>query len=95
MSRYLGLHTLPGFSKEMLAQTTPALEALSAGQESDTVFVRAYSAFQDGKVVCEFEAPSKDALANVFGALGFPYDEIVQVEAICDGGSDGISTQAV
>jgi len=29
MSYYMGIHTLPGFSKEMLIQATPALEQLS------------------------------------------------------------------
>ena len=95
MSRYLGLHTLPGFSKDMLAQATPALEQLAAQTGSPTVFIRAYSGFREGKVVCEFEAPSKNALADVYGKLGFPYDEIVEVEAICETGEAGVATRDV
>jgi hypothetical protein len=88
MSRFIGLHTLPGFTREMLERTTPALE-----QVQDARFVRAYSSFNDGKVVCEFEAPDKATLAQVYGTLGFPYDQIVEVEAICDAGEEGVRTR--
>lgn len=92
MSRYVGLHTLPGFSREMLASATPALERMAARTEG-AQFVRAYTGFQDGKVVCEFEAPSSDAVKEAYGELGFPYDEIFRVEAICDAGDAGVSTR--
>jgi hypothetical protein len=45
MSRYVGLHTLPGFTKEMLAQATPHLESQEA------TFVRPYTDFFLGYVV--------------------------------------------
>ncbi len=84
MSRYVGLHTLPGFTREMLAQATPALERFDSPR-----FLRAYTAFADGKVVCEWESPDKPAVVKAYESLGFPYDEIVQVEAICVAGDDG------
>jgi hypothetical protein len=34
-------------------------------------------------------------LAKAYSEIGFPYDEIVQVDAICDTGLDGVSTTFV
>ena len=90
MARYIGLHTLPGFTKEQLAEATPALEAYK-----QPAFLKAYSSFQEGRVVCEWDSPSKDEVAKAYKEIGFPFDEIVQVDAICDTGSDGVTTTYV
>ena len=94
MSYYMGIHKLPGFSKEMLTQATPALEKLSQSGNA-TRFIRALSSFSEGRVVCEFESPSKDAVAAVYAGLGFPYDAIVEVDAICDTGMGQVVTTDV
>ena len=87
MARYIGLHTLPGFTKEMLSRATPALGTLR-----DARFLKAYTSFSEGRVVCEFEAPSKERLAAVYAALDFPYDSIIEIDAICDAGSGDVNT---
>lgn len=88
MARYIGIHTLPGFSKEALAGATPQLGKLTRPH-----FLRAYSSFAEGKVVCEWEAEGKESVAKAYSELGFPYDEIVRVEAICDNGTSGVDTR--
>jgi hypothetical protein len=88
MGRFVGIHTLPGFTREMLSGATEHLERVD-----DARFVRAYSSFAGGKVVCDWDAPDKDSVARVYAALGFPYDEIVAVEAICENGNAGIDTR--
>ena len=88
MARYVGLHTLPGFSREMLSQATPAL-----GRFQNPAFIRAYSSFKEGKVVCEWESGGKEEVAKAYEELGFPYDEIVEVDAICDNGDGGVDTR--
>lgn len=90
MARYVGLHTLPGFTREMLSAATPAL-----GDFKSPTFIKAYSSFTDGKVVCEWEARGKDEVAAAYKRIGFPYDEIVQVDAICDAGAEGVTTNDV
>jgi hypothetical protein len=90
MARFIGLHTIPGFTREMLAQATPALEGYK-----QPAFLKAYSSFREGKVVCEWESATKEDVAEAYSALGFPYDEIVEVDAICDTGRDGVSTTFV
>jgi hypothetical protein len=87
MARYIGLHTLPGFSREMLSAATPALGTLR-----DAQFLKAYSSFAEGRVVCEFEAPSKESVAAAYATLGFPYDSIIEIDAICDAGPGDVST---
>ena len=88
MARYIGLHTLPGFTRDMLAQATPHLD-----KQEGTQFLRAYSCFIEGKVVCEWEAGSKDVVAKAYANLGFPYDSIHEVEAICDMGEASVDTR--
>ncbi len=58
MARYVGLHTLPGFTREMLGAATPAL-----GEFQSPTFIKAYSSFSEGKVVCEWESPGKAEVA--------------------------------
>jgi hypothetical protein len=90
MARYIGLHTLPGFSREMLAQATPHLD-----KQDPARFLRAYSSFREEKVVCEWEAPDKAAVEKAYANLGFPFDSIHEVEAICDAGDAGVDTRWV
>jgi hypothetical protein len=90
MARYIGLHTLPGFTREMLAQATPNLDKQDGAQ-----FLRAYSSFVEGKVVCEWESDSKATVEKAYANLGFPFDSIHEVEAICDMGIEGVDTRYV
>jgi hypothetical protein len=56
-------------------------------------FVRAYSSFGAGKVVCDWDAPDKATVARTYVALALPYDEIVAVDAICEAGETGVDTR--
>jgi Nickel responsive protein SCO4226-like len=77
MGRFVGIHTMPGFSPEVLDRATERL-----GRLRDARFVRAYSSFGASKVICDWEVPDKDAVARTYAQLGFPCDEIGAVEAI-------------
>jgi hypothetical protein len=90
MARYAGLHTLPGFTRAALAKATPELEKFS-----EPLFVRALTGFADGKVVCEWDATDKEAVAKAYAEIGFPYDEIVMIEAICENQSGRVDTKYV
>ena len=95
MAYYMGIHTLPGFTREMLTAAAPTLEKLSAAGGSDAHFLRALTSFKEGRVICEFKAPSKESVAAAYQGLGFPYDAIVEVEAICDNGTGEVVTTDV
>ena len=94
MAHYVSTHTLPGFTREMLEQASPALEALPRGNTGAT-FIRAATSFSEGRVVCEMEAPSKESVAAAYAQLGFPYDDIVLVDAICVNDDRGVNTTNV
>jgi hypothetical protein len=88
MGRFVGIHTVPGFTPEVLERATER-----PGRLCDARFLRAYSSFGAGKVICDWEAPDKDTVARTYAQLGFPYDEIVAVEAICEPGEGGMNTR--
>ena len=94
MTYYMGWHTLPGFSREVPSQATPALDALTNSGQGPR-FIRALSSFSEGRVVCEFEAPSKEVLADTYAKLGFPFDAIIEVDAVCDTGTGHVVTTEV
>lgn len=77
MSRFMASHTLPpgGVTREQLTQ-------LSQASQQDAV-VRGYRSFSnltEGKIVCVFDAPNKEALAAWFQKMNIPYDSITQLE---------------
>jgi hypothetical protein len=88
MGRFVAIHTVPGFSRAMLERTTDHV-----GRMGEARFVRAYASFAGGKVVCDWEAHDKQSVARTYAALGFAYDEIVAVEAICEAGEAGVDTR--
>jgi hypothetical protein len=88
MGRFVGIHTKPGFTPGGLERATERLNRMC-----DVRFVRAYSSFRAGKVICDWEAPDRDAVARTYAQLGFPYHEIVVVEAICEPVEHGFNTR--
>jgi hypothetical protein len=64
MGRFVGIHPVPGFTPDMLERTIVRL-----GRLFDARFVRAYSSFGAGKVVCDWEADDKESVARTYAAL--------------------------
>lgn len=76
MAKFMGIHTLPpgGFSREQINQFA------QAGQQDATVKgYRSFINLSEGKAVCIFEAPNKEALAAWFKNMKMPYDSITRV----------------
>ena len=88
MGRFVVIHTVPGFTPELLEAITERLRRCV-----EASFVRAYSSFGAGKVVCDWEAFDKESVARTYATLGWPYDEIMAVEAICERGEQGVDTR--
>ena len=84
MARFVGIHTLPGVTRQTIETTVKRL-----GRQGDARFVRAYSSFAVGKVVCDWDAPNKEAVARAYRALSLPWDEIVAIDAIYQRGDGG------
>lgn len=90
MARYIGIHTLPGFTRELRAGATPVLGTIHRPR-----FLKAYSSLWDAKAVCERDADDQDSVSQVRADLGLPSDQIVKVEAVSDFGSLGLDTHFV
>jgi len=83
MPKFMGIHTLPpgGFTHEQLNQLAQA-----AQQDPTVKGYRSFSNLSEGKGVCIFEAPNKEALAAWFEKMKLPYDSITRVELEGDRG---------
>ena len=75
MPRYLAIHHAPGVSQEDFQRNIP--EVL-AGKHAK--FVHTYVNLQHGTIVNIYDADTKDAVAREFERIGFPFDEIQEVQ---------------
>jgi len=84
MPKFMGIHTLPpgGFTREQVNQFAQA-----AQQDPVVRGYRSFGNLSEGKIVCVFEAPSKEALAAWFQKMRMPYDTITRLELEGDRGA--------
>jgi hypothetical protein len=75
MPRYLAIHHAPGVSQEDFQRNIP--EVLKG---KFATFVQTYVNLSNGTIVNIYDADSKESLAREFERIGFPFDEIQQVE---------------
>ena len=83
MPKFMGIHTMPpgGFTREQVNQFAQA-----AQQDPVVQGYRSFMNLSEGKAMCVFEAPNKEALATWFQKMGMPYDSITRVELEGDRG---------
>jgi Protein of unknown function (DUF4242) len=75
MPRYLVIHHAPGVSQEDFQRNVP--EVL-AGKHA--TFVHSYVNLAVGTIVNIYEAESEEAVGRELERIGFPYDEIQQIQ---------------
>ncbi len=77
MPRFMAIHTLP--PKGMNLQQVKEFARLA--QEDDLVHgQQSFGNLAEGKVICIFDAPTKNDLADFFESKGMPVDNIIQLE---------------
>ena len=75
MPKFITVHRAPGLiEEEMRANAGPVFESKRAR------FLENYVNLMDGFIVTVYEAGDRDALVREFERLGFPYDEIHEVQ---------------
>ena len=81
MPRYLAIHHAPGVNQEDFQRNIP--EVLRGKYAS---FVHTYVNLSSGTIVNIYDAENKEALAREFERIGFPFDEIQEIQfgAIAD-----------
>ena len=76
MPRYVAVHTMPmteeQWKERMMSGEKPALPP-------GVSWKLTYCDFPDTKFFCEWEAPNKDTLAQIFKGMEMPFDDIYQV----------------
>ncbi len=77
MPKFMCTHTMPpnSVTREQAEQVAQASQhdPQVRGQHS-------YLNLSEGKVICIFDAPSREAMSQWFEKMNLPYDEITQVE---------------
>ncbi|MBI2857344.1 MAG: hypothetical protein HYX95_03390 [Chloroflexi bacterium] len=74
MARFIGLHSLPGFTREMLERS---------GEDAEANGVRILKVSGDessGRVICEVEAADREGFVAWLNKINMPYDEVCKVD---------------
>jgi hypothetical protein len=75
MPRYLAIHHAPGVNQEDFQRNIP--EVLRG---KFATFVQTYVNLQKGTIVNIYDAENEAALAREFERIGFPFDEIQEIQ---------------
>lgn len=78
MPRYIIERTVPALSREELAVAARrSIEVLKGMPE--VRWIRSYVSDVDGKIYCEYDAPSPDAVREHARRAGLPVDRVAEV----------------
>ena len=78
MPRYIIERSVPGLNKESLREA--ALRSKKAISEiPGIVWIKSYVSEAEGKIYCEYDAPSPDAILEHARRAGIPADKISEV----------------
>ncbi len=80
MPKFLTIHREPEKTWEKMEQAYRQM-----AEETTAVWVRTYYRKEDGRRICEWDAPSEESIIVVFKRTGVTWDEIIQVEEILPG----------
>ena len=80
MPKFLTIHREPEKTLEKMEEAYKQL-----AKETTAVWVRTYYRKEDGRRICEWDAPSEESIMVVFKRTGVAWDEIIQVEEILPG----------
>jgi hypothetical protein len=75
MPRFLVIHHSPGVTAEDFQKSVPAIL-----QNKHAHFVHAYANMVSGTIVNLYDGDSADAVGRELERIGFPYDEIQEVQ---------------
>jgi hypothetical protein len=76
MAKFLAVHTLQMTQEQFMSMGQEAMHKIPKG----FTYKLTYCAFDEHKFFCEWDAPSKEALAQGFKTLNMPVDFIYPVK---------------
>lgn len=78
MPRYLIERSVPGLTRaELTKAARRSIEALA--EMPDVKWIRSYVSDTEGKIYCEYDAPSVDAIMEHARRAGLPVDRVTEV----------------
>jgi hypothetical protein len=78
MPRYIIERTVPALSREDLAAVARRSMAVLADM-SEVRWIRSYVSDTQGKIYCEYDAPSPEAIYEHASRAGLPVDRVTEV----------------
>jgi hypothetical protein len=75
MPRFVAIHHAPGVSQEDFQRNIPDVL-----QGKYATFIHTYVNLAEGTIVNIYEGDSKEAVAREFERIGFPFDEIAEIQ---------------
>lgn len=74
MPRFMAVHTAP-WKEEQLSEIAEQVKNLPPG----VTYNLTYCDFDDGKFFCDWEAPNKETVEQIFKMANMPYDAVYPV----------------
>ena len=78
MPRYIIERSVPGLSRDQLNEAGRKSVAVLSGMP-DVRWIRSYVSDVDGKIYCEYDAPSAEAIREHARRAGLPVDRISEI----------------
>jgi hypothetical protein len=78
MPRFLIERSVPGLTREMLQEAGSRSNAVLATMP-EIRWIRSYVSDLDGKIFCEYDAPSAEAIREHARRAGLPVDRITEI----------------
>jgi hypothetical protein len=75
MPQFLTIHRAPGLKREEFARNAPEVY-----KGTHATFLQSYVNLGAGFIASIYEAKNKDALEEEFERVGFPFDEIQEIQ---------------
>ena len=78
MPRFIAVHTMP-MAEEKWGEFAKGASAKMSQLPPGVKYNLTYCGFTDGKFFCDWEAPNKEAVEQVFKGMDMPYDAVYPV----------------
>lgn len=75
MAKFIGMHSIPGFTKEMLEMAQQ-----DASKTSNIQLLQTHYDSSTGRVICQVEAPDRESFIAWLNRINMPYDEICKID---------------
>ena len=79
MPRFIAVHTLP-YTEESWNEGMKGIAEKMSQLPPGVKYNLTYCGFTDGKFFCDWEAPNKETVEQVFKGMEMPYDAIYPVK---------------